>query len=157
MCRLISFRVCAVSRPSPSASSPSSTGEARRPEIGTVEVMPQPELEGLPLTGVQPGQGGPDEPAQLRPFGAVADIGGWGGGVSRLIEPRLRPAPPAVAFVAGHRVQPGTQLARVPQATKLARGDSERVLDGIGRVVWLGQHPAAVTVKGLRVLVIGVS
>src|ERR1017187_6786459 len=119
--------------------------------------MPQAELEGLPLTGVQPGQGCPDEPAQLLPFGAVADIGGWVGEVSRLIEPRVRPPPPAVGIACGPRSKPGTQLSRVPQATKLARGDSERVLDGIGRVVWLGQHPAAVTVKGLPVLVIGVS
>jgi hypothetical protein len=58
--------------------------------------MPQAELEDLPLAGVQPGQGGPDEPAQLRPFGAVADIGGWVGEVSRLIEPRL---PAAIANV----------------------------------------------------------
>ncbi len=127
-----------------------------RREVGALQVMPQAELEGLPLSRAQPGQGSPDEPAQLGAVGAVVPVGVRAGEVSRRIEPPLRPVSPAAAFVAGHRVQPGAQLARVPQATEHARGDDERVLDGIGRVIRLVQDPAAVTVKGLRVLVIGI-
>jgi len=121
-----------------------------RREIGAMQVMPEAKLEDLALTRSQPRQCGTDLPAQFGPVAVVTGV------VERFIRAHLRRAQPAVTFVSGHGVKPGTQLARVTQTAEFARGDDERVLNGIGRVGEFVQHPIAVAVEGLRVSVVGI-
>ena len=129
-------------------------------EVGALQVVPEVELDDLALSRVQPVEGGADEPAQFGPLGAPSGagtrVGRRTGQVGGFVEARLRPAQPAVTLVAGHRVEPGPQLARVAQAAEPGGGDDERVLDRVGGVVRITQHPVAVTVQGLGVLVVGV-
>ena len=126
-------------------------------EIGALQVVPEAKLDDLALTRVQAVEGGPDQPAQFGPLGAGAGIGRRVGHLGGLIKAcLLRRAQPAVTIVAGYRVEPGPQLARLTQAAEPGGGDDERVLDRVGGVFRLAKHPAGVTVQGLRVLVIGV-
>src|SRR6185312_7625476 len=111
----------------------------------------------LALTRAQLVQGGTDEPGQFGLLGASPDVGARGRirQVGVLTETYLRRAQPAVALVAGDRVQPGPELARIAQAVEPAGGDDEGVFHRVGGILRLAQHPAAVTVQGLGVLVVG--
>src|SRR5208282_4147893 len=130
-------------------------------EVGAVQVVPEAELDDLALTRVQPVEGGPDEPAEFGSLTALIGVGRRASPASRasrvagLIEVGLGRPQPAVTLVAGYRVEPGPQLARVTQAAEPGGGDDERVLNRVGGVFRLTQHHVAVAVQGLRVLVIG--
>src|SRR5436190_1717172 len=93
-------------------------------------------------------------PACLATCLRIGAAGGRGGQVGRLTEARFPRAQPAVALAAGHRVKPGPQPARIAKAAEAGGGDDERALNGIGGAVRPAQHPAAVTMQGLRVLVV---
>ena len=116
--------------------------------------MPEAELDDLTLTRAQPVHGGADQPAPFGPLRVTA-AGGRGGQAGRLTGARFpRAQPAAAAFAAGHRVKPGPQPDRIAEAAEAGGGDGERVPDGISGAVRLAQHPAAVTMQGLRVLVV---
>ena len=94
-------------------------------EVGTLQVVPEVEFDRLALTRAQLVQGGTDELGQFGLLGASPDVGGGGrirqAGV--LAETYLGRAQPAVALVAGDRVQPGPELARIAEAVEPAGGD----------------------------------
>ena len=58
------------------------------------------------------------------------------------------------AFVAGQREQPRTQLGRLGQVAQRSGGEDERVLQRLGCVCRVVQHPMAVAVEGSRVPVV---
>ncbi len=122
-----------------------------------MQVVPKVEFGRLALTRAQLVQGGTDELGQFGLLGASPDVG-RGGRIRQagvLAETYLGRAQPAVALVAGDRVQPRPELARIAEAVEPAGGDDEGVLHRVGGILRLGQHPAAVTVQGPGVLVVG--
>ena len=84
-------------------------------QVGALQVVPQVELDDLAFGRVQAVQGGADELAQFGLIGVPPGTGPAYGSSrsSGLVQAGLRPVQPQLAFVAGHRVEPGPQLARV--------------------------------------------
>ena len=118
-------------------------------EFGAVKLLNQAQLDDIPLTRVQPVDGGPDQLLDVGPFGRDADLGGLGGNVRGFLEGRQSgPGPqPAEAFVTGDRVEPGAQSGPIAQVPELSRGDEERVLHRIGGIGRLAQYGTAVRVE----------
>ncbi len=126
-------------------------------QVGTVQVVPQVQLDDLAVRRVQPGDGGPYQCAQLGSPGRLTDIIAGREVLGLLDLGRRLPGPElAVAFVTRHRVQPRAQLARVTQPVQPGGGDDERVLHRVGGVGRLTQHSPAVAVQGRRVPIVDV-
>ncbi len=125
-------------------------------QLGPIQLMPQVQLDDLPLARVQPAQRGPDQLAQLGLFRRLPDVRRGVGHLVRIVQRRGRgaAAQPAVALVPCYRVQPRPQPAGIAQPAQLGGGDDERVLDRVGGVGRLAEHGAAVRVQWLRVTVV---
>ena len=184
-CRLTRVRVSAVIRPSQPARSISRSWQLRRPVLATSSAPSSFSsrsrarttralacLRGTPRTAARS--------APCRPCRSSSSITSRSAGLSPSRVARtsqrssarsesssgsvmstawspawLGPGQPAVALVARHRVQPGTQPARIAQAAEPGGGDDIGVLDGARRAGRIVQHPAAVTMQRLRVHVVG--
>ena len=125
-------------------------------KLGTLELVPEVQLNDLAVVRVEPDQSVMHEPPQLRSLGIPADIGRFVGHVRHLIEAwGDLPAPqPTMALIACDGVKPGPQLAGIAKLGELGRGDDERVLHGVGSVRRLPQHGTAIGIKGCRVAVV---
>ncbi len=126
-------------------------------EILARQLMPQAQLDDIPLGGIQPAERLPDQLPQFGLFGGAADVRRFGWHLHRLVECGcgLAGTQQAEALVPGHRIQPGAELAGILEPAELGRGDEERVLHGIGGVRGLGQHGPAVGVQRHGIPVVG--
>ena len=128
-------------------------------EVRAVELVAQAQLDDLLVAGAQPGQRGTDQLAQALLLQRGAEVGGPLADGGDVVVPGARGVPgPAhlpAAFVAGHRVQPRPETARVAQAGQLGRRDHERVLHRVGRLRRIAQQGPGVRVERRGVMVIG--
>ena len=121
------------------------------------QLVPQVQLDDLPLAGGETAQRRPHDLAEFGLFQIrseiVRPVGHPGGLVERGRASR-RPQT-AAALVPGHRVQPGAEPLLIAERGKLSRGDDERVLDGVGRVGGFREQRPAIGVQARRVAVVG--
>ena len=108
------------------------------------------------LGGPDPGEGVAHQGAQFRLLHARGHVGRVIGHLRRLLQGRVLAdaAQPAVAFVAGHRVQPGPQPVRVPEPGQPGDRDDERVLHGVSGIGGFAEHRPAVAVQRCGVPVV---
>jgi hypothetical protein len=122
-------------------------------EIGAIQVVPQAQLDDLTLTRLQLGQDSTGHSPELGLRGVAANT-------SHRVRVDLSTAVPhrgveqALAFGAGHRVEPRAQFGGLGKVAQRGSGDDECVQQGLGCAGRVVQHPMAVAVQGSRVPVV---
>ena len=111
-------------------------------EVLAVQHVAQVELDDLPVSRVQAGQGRHHERVQLFAFGPGGGIRWAGNHLARLVQRSGQPLcpEPAETFVTGHGVQPWAEALRLTQPAPFRGGDDEGVRDGVGGIGRLGKE-----------------
>ena len=123
-----------------------------RRHVGGGQLVPQGQLDDLPVPVAEPRGSRVHQLADLRDAYALGEVDGVGGRFGNLGGP-LPPARPqlAQALVPRDRVQPREQPVRVAQLARPLPGEDERVLHDVGRRLPVAQQAPAVRVQPGRV------